>query len=105
MLAKTVDRYGHDWDTHLPYVLYAYRISLQESTRESPSFLLYGRDPMLPTLEALSRDRSPYMLDINDYKTELTTGLNSAWKTAKECTTVNQERQKASYSSCKESWY
>ena len=94
MLAKTVDRYGHDWDTHLPYVLYAYRISVQESTRESPFFLLYGRDPMLPTLEALSRERSPYMLDINDYKTELTTGLNSAWMTAKECITVNQERQK-----------
>ena len=52
---------------------------------------------MLPTLEDLSRERSPYMLDINDYKTELTTGLNSAWKTAKECITVNQERQKASY--------
>ncbi len=45
MLAKTVERFGHDWDRHLPYVLYAYRVAVQESTCESPFFLFYGRDP------------------------------------------------------------
>ena len=65
MLAKTVERYSHDWDRHLPYVLYAYRVSVQEPTRESPFFLLYSRDPTLPTLEALSRERSPYMVNLN----------------------------------------
>ena len=45
MLAKTVEKIGRNWDERLPYVLFAYRASQQESTRESPFFLLYGRDP------------------------------------------------------------
>ena len=36
MLAKTVDKSGRDWDRHLPHVLFAYRVSPQESTQESP---------------------------------------------------------------------
>ncbi len=45
MLAKKVERSGKDWDTQLPYVLLAYRASVQESTGESPFFLLHGCDP------------------------------------------------------------
>ena len=36
MLAKTVSRTGKDGDERLPYVLFAYRTSVQESTQESP---------------------------------------------------------------------
>jgi len=97
MLAKTGERYGQDWDRHLPYVVYAYRISVQESTKESPFFLLYGRDPALLTLDALSRECFPYMVDLNDYKTELTTGLNNAWKLAQENISVARGRQKTTY--------
>ena len=49
MLAKKVEQSGRDWDAHLPFVLFAYRASLQESTKELPFYLLYGRDPRLPT--------------------------------------------------------
>ena len=42
MLAKAGDRFGQDWDKHLPYVLYAYRVSVQDSTKESPFFLLFA---------------------------------------------------------------
>ena len=45
MLSKTVEKNGKNWDDKLPYVLFAYRTSVQESTRESPFHLLYGRDP------------------------------------------------------------
>ena len=86
MLAKTCERYGHDWDKHLPYVLYAYRVSVQASTGKSPFFLLYGRDPTLPTLEALSRERSPYMVDLADYKTEVN---NRSQQCMEECSGVN----------------
>ena len=37
------------------------------------------------------------MVDLDDYKTELTTGLASAWKIAGENITVAQTRQKANY--------
>ena len=33
MLAKIVERSGKDWDAHLPFVLFAYRANLQESTK------------------------------------------------------------------------
>ena len=84
MLAKTVEKSGRDWDARLPYVLFAYRSSMQESTKESPFFLLYGRDPRLPTEEALSPPQTRQVLDIDDYRSELTTGFSEAWKLAQE---------------------
>ena len=45
MLAKRVEKNGKDWDTHLPFVLFAYQASTQESTKESPFYLMYGWDP------------------------------------------------------------
>ena len=27
MLSKSVDKYRHDWDVHLPYLVFAYRVS------------------------------------------------------------------------------
>ena len=39
-----------EWDTRLPYVLFAYRTTPQESTRYSPYYLLYGREAALPTV-------------------------------------------------------
>ena len=57
MLAKTVERGGKDWDQRLPFVLFAYRASQQQSTLESPFFLLYGRDPRLPTEQVTSPER------------------------------------------------
>ena len=45
MLSKTVKPGGQDWDAHLPYVLFAYCATVQQSTGESPFFLLSGRDP------------------------------------------------------------
>ena len=57
MLAKTVEQGGKDWDQRLPFVLFAYRASQKQSTLESPFFLLYGRDPRLPTEQVTSPER------------------------------------------------
>jgi hypothetical protein len=54
MLAKTVKKGGAEWDDQLPYVLFAYRANQQASTRESPFYLQYRRDPRLPVPEVLS---------------------------------------------------
>lgn len=94
MLAKTVEKSGRDWDARLPYVLFAYRSSMQESTKESPFFLLYGRDPRLPTEEALSPPQTRQVLDIDDYRSELTTGFSEAWKLAQENVRKAQQKQK-----------
>jgi transposase InsO family protein len=64
MIAKCCEVQQHDWDEQLPYLLFAYRSSIQESTRESPFCLLYGRDPRLPTETVLSKPVSPYQVDL-----------------------------------------
>ena len=59
MLSKCAEKNGIDWDKQLPYVLFAYRATIQESTKESPFYLLYGRDPRLPSECALTIPTSP----------------------------------------------
>ena len=97
MLAKTVEKNGRDWDQHLPYVLFAYRTSMQESTGESPFFLLYGRDARLPTEAALTSTRTCYQVDIDDYKTDLVAGLTEAWDLARQHVKKAQQKQKRYY--------
>ena len=43
--------------------------------------MLYGRDVRLPGEEALSTKKSPYIVDLDDYKTELMTSLTEVWET------------------------
>jgi len=94
MLAKCVENNGKDWDQHLPYVLFAYRSSLQHSTGESPFYLLYGRDPRLPTDEALGIPIDQRTINIGDYKEQLSQRFSVAWKLAQEGINKAQERQK-----------
>ena len=65
-------------------LLFAYRSMVQESTRESPFFLLYGRDPRLPTGIELEDVRTEYLVDMDDYKTELVVSMAKANKIALE---------------------
>ena len=97
MLSRYVEKHARDWDHYLPYMLYAYRVTAQESTRESPFFLLYGRDARQPLEEALDCPTSAYMVDLDDYKSELVQGLTSAWDTAAECIKSAQNHQKSVY--------
>ena len=48
MLAVFVDEHRDDWDDHLPYVMMAYRSTMQESTGCSPNLLMLGREINLP---------------------------------------------------------
>ena len=97
MLSKCVQKHGRDWDKQLPYLLFAYRVAVQESTQDSPYFLLYGRDARTPTETALSQPRTPYQVDLSDYKTELLANLSEAWALAHSHIDRAQEKQKQQY--------
>ena len=97
MISKVAESSGKDWDRHLPFLLFAYRTSVHDSTRESPFYLLYGRDAHIPS-EAISNTKvSPYLVDSNDYRHELTDSLNTAWALARKYTQGAQEKQKQAY--------
>ena len=66
MISKHTDAGTVEWDQQLQLLLFAYRSMVQESTRESPFFLLYGRDPRLPTGTQLDGARTEYLVDMDD---------------------------------------
>ena len=94
MLAKTVDAGGKNWDDCLPYVHFAYRASPQESTGESPFFLLYGRDPQLPTNKVLCPPKERAEIDMEDYTSEVAIRMSEAWGLAHKNVKRAQNRQK-----------
>ena len=81
-------------DIQLPYVLFAYCTSVQESTKASPFFLLYGRDPKLPTATALNPPVDWVTVDLVDYKTEVAIRMSTAWESAKTSIGKAQKQQK-----------
>ena len=97
MLSKCVEKHGRDWDDHLPYLLFAYRVAVQESTQESPFFLLYGRDPRIPTEMALTQPTTLYQVEFPDYRAELVAHLSDAWALAHQNIKLAQVKQKTQY--------
>ena len=97
MLAKTVCKEGPEWDKRLPYVLFAYRVSQQTSTRESPFYLLYVRDPRLPVPAALSLQREHLTIDLKEYGINLHAKLSSAWELARKSLQQAQKKQKTQH--------
>ena len=97
MLSKKVEQSGKDWDKQLPYVLFAYRTSSQESTKASPFFLLYGRNPKLPTTAALNPPVDRVTLNLADYQTEVAIRMSNAWESAKAAIKRAQKQQKTQY--------
>ena len=79
------------------HVLFAYRASQQASTRESPFYLLYGRDPRLPVPEVLSHQQTRVTMDLHEYGVELYTKMANAWELARKFIGQAQRHQKANY--------
>ena len=97
MLAKTVEKGGKDWDQHLPFVLFAYRASQQQSTQESPFFLLYGRDPRLPNEDILSPSKIKSIVNLKEYGSDLAVKMSQACDLARSSIGKAQKRQKSYY--------
>ena len=97
MIAKHAKQFGMDWDKYLHHLLFAYGKKPHESTGEFPFYLLYGRDAQIPTKAALNILPTLHMLDAADYRTELVTGLTTAWNLACTCIAKAQSKQKLQY--------
>ena len=96
MLSMYVNTKQTDWDMYLPFCIFAYNSSIQASSNESPFYLLYGRDPFLPSDAALFCTPSVYD-ERNHYASDLSKRLTFAWDLAKTHIVKAQEQQKSYY--------
>ena len=97
MLRKHADTFGNQWDRYLSGVLWAYRNTPHESTREKPSFLLFGLDCRSPTEAAYLPVHSLLETDVTDYRQELMMSLTSARTLAVQNIQNAQEHYKNQY--------
>lgn len=95
MLSKRVGQYGNDRDKHLPYVLFVYHVAVQDSTKSSPFYLLYGQHPRVPTDSALDHPQTVYQINFEDFAEELAASLSDAWQIAHENVRRAQAKQRA----------
>ena len=79
------------------YVPCAYRATEKQLTLESPFFLLYGRDPKLPTEAALCPKETGKLVNWREYGNELTERMSAAWRLAKEHIKTAQKHQKSQF--------
>ena len=97
MLRKHVAKFHGQWDRLLPGVLWAYRNTPHKSTREKPSFLLFGIDLKSPTEAALLPPDSLDPTDLGSYLEELILSLSSARELAVASIQEAQKSYKTQY--------
>ena len=76
---------------------FAYRVAVQESTKASLFYLLYGREPQIPISDALAQPRTIYQVDFPDYLTGMVANLPDAWGSAHHNIEKAQWKQKEKY--------
>jgi hypothetical protein len=81
MLSMYTNTHQTDWDEHLPYVLFAYRTSVQAFTKFTPFYLLFERPPRLPLDVAFDTETGP-RFSLDEYIPELKERLREAFEAA-----------------------
>ena len=92
MISKSIEGSVVEWDKQLPLLLFAYRSTVQDSAKESPFFILYGRDPRLPTASDMALPHPTYAVDLDDYNIGLTTSLANVQKCAMKQNCLRKSR-------------
>ena len=98
MLSMYVNEHPKDWDVFLPYVLFAYRTSVQASTGETPFFLMHGRDPAHPydlMYGAVPESEAPST--VQRFRSELTDRIVEGMERARAALEATQKKQKRHY--------
>lgn len=83
MLTLFVKDNQTNWDVFLPYVMLAYRRSIQATTGFSPYRVLFGREVVLPIAIMLSLDGTERFSSVSEYVTRLADTLSMAGEAVK----------------------
>ena len=100
-LATVINKDQKNWDRLLPHVLFTYRTTLNRMLDDSPFFLLYGRDPILPhdlfVGSAPLNQRKVAAEDLNDYKPQLLRVLKETYDKVNKHKANSREHYKTYY--------
>ena len=66
-LVAYVNQFQTNWDEFLGIIAGAYRMTINEATGYSPFYLLYGREPAMPSAESLESQLNDTELTLQDY--------------------------------------
>ncbi|CAK5046064.1 unnamed protein product [Meloidogyne enterolobii] len=95
MLFNYVNIKGDNWGHFLQSVVFAYNTSVQASTKQSPYFILFFRDPIMPIDLRLSNwEGNTREEDMSDYLEENVKGLKQIWDSVKLSIEKAQKTQK-----------
>jgi hypothetical protein len=96
MLSMYVNSKHSDWDRYLPYVTFAYNTTPHAGTKESPFFLLYGREARLP-IDSMLLPVEPHTdTTVEEYRAELVEGLKVAHEFSREALLRSKQQQELS---------
>ena len=97
MLRKHAMKFGIQWDHYLSGVLWVYRNTLHEGTKEKPSYLLFSNNCHSPTEAAFLPTEPIEYIDVEEYREEVTFSLSSARELAASNIKTAQKRYKEQY--------
>lgn len=98
MLSMFVSNNQDDWDRYLPAVMFAYRRVTQESTGETPFYLLYGREPATPAdISQGVKFNTTGPMSVTEWRAKLVAVLQEAQEYARNNIGKSQQRQETSY--------
>lgn len=83
MLSLFVDDNQTNWDRLLPYVMMAYRSSVQASTGFTLCKVLFGQEMVLPVDIMLGADNLPKFQSVNEYVTGVTESISTVVESIK----------------------
>ena len=96
-LSMYVSSNQKDWDRHISMVLFAYRVSPNATTGESPFYLLYGREPRLPIDVSLLLPSLNLSASVAEHRARVVQNLEEARRIISSNTQLAQQRMKAQY--------
>lgn len=96
-LSKFVDYNQHDWDTHIPLLLLAYRSAVHESTRCTPAKMTFGRDLRLPIDLVYGRPEERPSITTSKFCQDLMQRLECIHEYARENLKVKSNSMKEKY--------
>lgn len=92
MLSIYVKKLKKDWDDVLTYVIFAYNTSVHETTKFTPYFLMFGREPRFPLEIALGPTSTTAVGGYSAYAEEMSERFRAAYSLAKDNAQLAQHK-------------